>query len=396
MNKNLLFRLFPVFLILYEFCTNMSNDMYLPALPSIATEFLVPMNWIQLTITAWLAGNTAVQLIVGPLADRYGRRCILFSGGILFLLATLGCAMAPSLAFLIVFRFLQGIGVCTMMISGYASIHDLYDDQKAIHILVWMGSIAIIAPAVGPVFGGLLLLAAGWRVIFLSLLVLGVISLLALWLCMPESTSVHNRESMRIKTLVSSYRRILFNSHFMMSAISFGLLYGGVMGWITTSPFILMNTLGLSSDQFGYLQVPVFGIYILGAQLVKLLMTRMNKEKLIVFGLLVASIAGIAFIISSLLAPSHILSFILPMSIYSLGFGFAAAPLNRTTLTATAEKKGIAMAVFYLVMTGSGTLISLMLSAFSSSVFYSCLVIGVTAAASLILNTLRMRSGLVQ
>ena len=79
-QRNKLSRLFPIFLILYEFCTNMSNDMYLPALSLIAKEFQIGINQIQLTITAFLAGSMAVQLIVGPLTDRYGRRPILFGG----------------------------------------------------------------------------------------------------------------------------------------------------------------------------------------------------------------------------------------------------------------------------------------------------------------------------
>ena len=158
--------LFPIFLILYEFCTNMSNDMYLPALPIISEAFSASANLVQLTITAWLAGDTAVQLIIGPLSDRFGRRPILFGGGLLFLIFAPWCALAPTLPILILSRFVQGIGVCTMMVAGYASIHDLYDDKRAIHILVWMGSAAVIAPAIGPVFGGLILTVASWRTIF--------------------------------------------------------------------------------------------------------------------------------------------------------------------------------------------------------------------------------------
>ena len=297
-NRDRLFYLFPVFLILYEFCTNMSNDMYLPALPIIAQNFITPIHWVQLTITAWIAGSTTVELFVGPLSDRYGRRPILFGGGALFLISTLGCTLAPSLGFLIGARFLQGISVCTMMIAGYASIHDLYDDRKAVHILVWMGSAAVIAPAIGPVFGGLLLLITGWRMIFFTLFILGAISLVALWFIMPESTktSSSERKSFKIKNIILSYRRIFSNPHFMMSAASFGLLYAGVMGWITTSPYILMKTLHMTPTEFGYMQVPIFGAYIIGAQLVKPLMKRMSSDKLIVLGLSIAALAGIALI----------------------------------------------------------------------------------------------------
>ncbi|MBS0622298.1 MAG: MFS transporter [Verrucomicrobia bacterium] len=239
--------------------------MYLPALPLIAKELQSSLSLVQLTITAWLAGSMAIQLIVGPLSDFYGRRLVLLGGGLLFLLSTLGCSLSPSLAWLIGARFVQGMGVCTMMVAGYASIHDAYDDREAIHILVWMGTAAVIAPAIGPMFGGLLLLVTTWRVIFLSLLILGALALLGLWFVMPESSSSEHRKPLNTKSLLKSYYRILSNGPFTMSALSFALAYGGIIGWITASPFILMENLNLSPAQFGYLQLPIFGGYIVGA-----------------------------------------------------------------------------------------------------------------------------------
>lgn len=382
--------LFPVFLILYEFCTNMSNDMYLPALPLIAKDFQTTLNQVQLTITGWLAGSMAVQLVVGPLSDHYGRRPILLGGGILFLLSTFGCIYAHSLAFLLVVRFIQGIGVCTMMVAGYASIHDLYDDRKAVHVLVWMGTAAVVAPAIGPVLGGLFLLFTGWRGIFLSLLILGGIALSALWLIMPESVS-HERPPLKMKHLFHSYSKILTNAPFMVSAASFALAYAGIIGWITASPLILMEHLHLTSTWFGFLQVPVFGGYIVGAQLVKRLMDKMGKETLVATGLAIVALSGVALVIMALGLPLHPSSFVIPMMVFSLGFGFAAAPLNRITIIATTEQKGAAMAIFYLCMAALGTLISLLLSALGKTVFSSCLMIAVAGILSWILNRMGMR-----
>ncbi len=382
-------RFFPLFLILYEFCTNMSNDMYLPALSQIASEFQIGINQVQLSITAWLAGSMSVQLFVGPLTDRYGRRPILFGGGLLFLLSTLACSFAPSLLWLLIARFVQGIGVCTMMVSGYASIHDLYDDREAIHILIWMGTAAIIAPAIGPVLGGLFLLFTTWQVIFLSLFLLGLIALSALWFIMPESTQLQNRRPLNIKNLVATYSHIFANSSFMMSAMSFGFGYSGTIGWITVSPFILMENLQLTPTQFGFFQLPVFGGYIIGAQLVKRLMKKFDLDQLINLGLTVAGLSGIVFSLLALFIPQNPFSFVIPMMTFTLGFGFAAAPLNRITLTATSEQKGAAMAIFYLCMIGSGTLISLLLSVMSETVFSSCLVIAAAIILSFALNMLR-------
>ncbi|NNM43591.1 MAG: multidrug effflux MFS transporter [Chlamydiae bacterium] len=370
----------------------MSNDMYLPALPIIADDFFASISLVQFTIAAWLGGNTAVQLIIGPLSDRYGRRPILLGGGVLFLLATLGCATAPSLSFLICARFLQGIGVCSMMVSGYASIHDLYDDQKSIHILVWMGTAAVIAPAIGPLLGGLLLLVTDWRGIFFSLFALASASILALWFSMPESTSAKSPQSLKIKSLLSSYRKIISNASFMISAACFAFLYGGIIGWITSSPFILLETLQLTPTTFGYLQIPVFGGYIVGAQLVKFFLEKYGKEKVISLGLAVSLLSGIFLVIFSFILPSSPLSFVIPLACYCTGFGFAAAPLNRVTLTSTTQQKGMAMAVFYLTMTGIGTGVSVILSIFHETAFSASVVIGASALASLLLNRFRKKN----
>lgn len=383
--------LFPLFLILYEFCTNMSNDMYLPALPMISRELAASINLVQFTVVAWFAGDTSVQLIVGPLSDRYGRRPILFGGGVLFLLSALGCALAPSIGVLIFARVIQGIAVCTMMVAGYASIHDLYDDKRAIHILVWMGTAAVIAPAIGPVFGGLILLVGSWRTIFYFLFCLALISLIALWFVMPESTASRSKKRLNIKTLIRSYRNILSNASFTSSAASFGLLYGGIIGWITASPFLLIESLHLTPLQFGWLQLPIFSAYILGAQMVKPLLERMGKDRLIFLGLIIASLSGLLLIVSSFFFPNKALSFVLPMVGYTLGFGLTAAPLNRTTLMATEEEKGAAMATFYLIMIGSGTLISLILSIFNENVLSTAIVIAASIFLSLILNIVRKK-----
>lgn len=363
--------------------------MYLPALSLIAKDFQIGISQAQLTITAWLAGSMAVQLIVGPLSDRYGRRPILFGGGLLFLLSALVCSLAPSLTWLILARFIQGIGVCTMMVAGYASIHDLYDDREAIHILVWMGTAAVVAPAIGPVLGGLFLLFTSWKGIFFILFILGIISLSALWFFMPESNSSQTRQPLNIKSLTTTYRKILSNSSFMTSAMSFALAYSGIIGWITVSPFILIENLHLTPTLFGFLQFPIFGSYIVGAQLVKHLMEKIGAEKLIALGLTVAGISGVLLLIFALVMPTYAFSFVVPMMVYALGFGFAAAPLNRITLTATQEQKGAAMAIFYLSMAASGTLISLFLSVISETVFFSCVIIAVAIFSSFALNRVR-------
>lgn len=367
----------------------MSNDMYLPALPLISRDFSVPLNWIQFTIAAWLAGDACVQLVVGPLSDRFGRRPILLWGGALFLTATIACALAPSVTFLIVARFFQGVGVCSMMVAGYASVHDLYDDQKAIHLLAWMGSAAVLAPAVGPLFGGLLLLIADWRMIFYLLFFLSLFALLGLWICMPESIPSNTKRSVRTKNLIEVYRSIFSTPAFIISALSFGLLYGGMIAWITDSPFLLIQTLEISPTEFGWIQLFIFGSYIIGARVIKLFIQKISAETIIFSGLCLSLIATTALMLFSLLMPSDLRSYILPMIGYSIGFGMASAPLNRVTINAITAQRGAAISVFYLTMTACGTLISFLLSIFPDSVLLLCSFITGSILLSFILNKIR-------
>lgn len=369
----------------------MSNDMYLPALPAIGDEFLASDRLIQLTIASWFGGATFVQLIVGPLSDRYGRRLILFGGGILFLLSTLGCALVPSIFLLILLRFIQGIGVCTMMVAGYAAVHDLYEDTQAIHILAWMGSAAVIAPAIGPLLGGFILLFGDWRIIFLCLFAIGIVSLLCLWFAMPGKRSLAARAPFEIKHLLRSYKNLFSNRNFLSSSFSFSLAYAGMIGWIAASPFLLIDTLGLTPYEFGWVQVPVFSSYILGALIIKRMLEKVGTEKLISLGLTISAVSALFLLIFSLFAPGNLWTLLLSMSGYSIGFGMASAPLNRMTLTATNEKKGAAIAIFYLTMEGMATVISSILSLFEETFLTASILICTFILFSLFLHWTRSR-----
>lgn len=208
---------------------------------------------------------------------------------------------------------------------------------------------------------------------------------------MPESHERALKSRLDVKAIARSYKNILSNGHFMTSACSYGLLYAGLIGWITASPFLLIRLLHLSPAVFGWLQVPVFGSYIIGAQLIKWLMEKVDREKLIFFGLSVAFFGGILLILLSHFEGESVVVFILPMAIYALGFGIAAALLNRITLTATQETKGAAVAIFYLTITALGTLVSLLLSLFDESIALICAVIGSCVFLSLLLNLFRQK-----
>lgn len=139
--------LFPLSLILYELPLYLSNNLFLPALPEITKSFQVTNATAQLSIAYWFLGASVFQVLLGPLSDHYGRKKILLSAGVLFLCVTLLCSLTHSITWFLVGRFFQGCVVSTILIAGYATIHEFMEREQAVKTISWMGSITILAPA---------------------------------------------------------------------------------------------------------------------------------------------------------------------------------------------------------------------------------------------------------
>lgn len=178
---------FSYLLVIYEIVAYFSNDAYLPALPKITREFNTTHSVIQITIVAWFAGSASIQLLLGPMIDFVGRRPVLLAGALVFVLSTLGCATTNSIHLLIILRFIQGATIPTMLVAGYATIHDSFDSQKAIKVLATMNGFIILAPAIGPLFGSFILLFGEWPLIFYTLSIAGLFILIGLYMKMPET-----------------------------------------------------------------------------------------------------------------------------------------------------------------------------------------------------------------
>ncbi|HLB42056.1 MAG TPA: MFS transporter, partial [Gammaproteobacteria bacterium] len=129
---------FPWWLVVYEIAVYLSMDAYMPALPKIAYAFGVDSHTAQLTAIVWMLGGLLVQLVFGPLSDRYGRRPILLFGGGLYVVSTIVCAFSSDIHTMLIARFFQGMAMPSMFIAGYAAINELFESEKAVKILARM------------------------------------------------------------------------------------------------------------------------------------------------------------------------------------------------------------------------------------------------------------------
>lgn len=234
----------------------LATDAYLPAFGQMADDLGVSASSVQLTMTTFLVGIALGQLGIGVLSDRFGRRPLLLWGSVLALAASICSALAPSLPFLLVARFFQGLGGAAGMVLGRAVISDRSRGITAARALSVVMAIQGIAPVVAPILGGVLVELIGWRGIlgvvaaFTGLLVLMVI----FWV--PESLPSERRHDGGLRILLDGTRELARDHVLMRLLVINALTFGLLMAYLSAAPFILRNVLGMGTVTY----TAVFGL----------------------------------------------------------------------------------------------------------------------------------------
>ena len=231
------------------------TDMYLPALPGMTAEFQTTASAVQMSLAACILGLAVGQLIFGPLSDKWGRKPLLKSALVLFILATAASICSPTIELLNVSRFFQGLGGAGGVVLSRSVATDCYSGRELAKSLAIIGAINGIAPVTAPVIGGLFSEAIGWKGIFCVLLAIGVL----LYVVSIPFRESHTSEKHYAGSLTSLFIQagILFkNSVYVRYVLIFGMANAALFGYISSASFIIQNDFGLSELMFGIL----FGI----------------------------------------------------------------------------------------------------------------------------------------
>ena len=231
------------------------TDMYLPALPVMTAEFQTTASAVQMSLAACILGLAVGQLIFGPLSDKWGRKPLLKSALVLFILATAASIFSPTIELLNVSRFFQGLGGAGGVVLSRSVATDCYSGRELAKSLAIIGAINGIAPVTAPVIGGLFSEAIGWKGIFCILLAIGVL----LYVVSIPFRESHTSEKHYAGSLTSLFIQagILFkNSVYVRYVLIFGMANAALFGYISSASFIIQNDFGLSELMFGIL----FGI----------------------------------------------------------------------------------------------------------------------------------------
>jgi len=307
----------------------LATDMYLPGLPVMAESLGSSTVGVQLTLTTFMAGLGLGQLLVGPLSDGWGRRRLILAGTAVLAVSSAVCALAPTVGVLIAARLVQGFSGGIGIVLARAVIADRAKGTTAAKLFSIMMIIGGVAPVVAPLLGGVLLGPIGWRGIFWVLTGLSVVMAVGTFLFVPETLPPEKRHGGGLKAMSSNFGYVLRQRRFVGYAAAMALGFGAMFSYISASPFVTQNVLGLSPGQFSM----VFAVNSVGLVLANTLNTRLVDRfavrSLLTFGMTTMFVAA-ALLLLTMLFVGYKTFLILPLlfvtvSMVGLSLGNATA-----------------------------------------------------------------------
>jgi len=297
-----------------------SIDTVFPAFGQMASDLGTDAVSIQQTISSYLLGYGLMSLFHGAISDAIGRRPVILVGIALFVLASIGCALAPDLPTLLFFRTLQGLCAGVGLIVGRAVIRDSVDGEDAQRLMSQVSMIFSIAPAVAPIVGGWILGFADWHAIFWFLAALGAALWLFTFVALPETHPAERRLPLNARVLVGNYWAMLRHRRFIWLVAVTTLNFAALFLYISSAPVFVMQHLGLNEQQFGWFFAPVISGMMLGAYTTGRGAGRFSAHSMVRAGFLFSLVGVLLNVAYAGFAPAFVFPWaVLPLIVVSFG-----------------------------------------------------------------------------
>lgn len=298
-----------------------TTDLYLPALPSLAGALGAEPGAAQLTLSALIFSFGLAQLLWGPISDRFGRRPVLLAGLSLYVLAALGAALAPTMAWLIGWRALQGIGLAAAVTCARSIVRDLYEPHQGARVMSSaLGGVGVVA-LLAPLIGGGLVHWLEWRAPLAAVAVFGAAALAAVVWRLPETLPVPDPRGTELRRIAANWRRILRHPTFIAWTALLCATWGGLFTMLAASSFVFIGVLGVGRPAYGAILAGCSLSYIVGTFVCRRLLARRSPSRAVAIGALF-SLGGGALLAGMALAGQHSVAAFLPgLLLYTAGHG---------------------------------------------------------------------------
>ena len=320
----------------------LTMDMYLPSLPAIGQALDASTAAVQLTISSYLLGFAVGQILYGPLSDRVGRRPVILAALVIYVAATVVCAVAQTIGILIALRFVQALGGAGCIVLARAAVRDLYSGERAGRELSLMGSITAFALIVAPAIGGLLQDAFGWRASFYLLVVFALVAGATAARFLPETLRQRASGPFSFGAMGALYRSVLVHRGFLANLGILVAAFVGLFAWISGAPFVMQGLYAMTPVAFGAAYAVGAAGYMVGAYVAARVVMRLGLDRTVGMGAVIMAAGGLAMAASVALGLSSVAWLVGTMTIYLVGMGLVLPQTQAGALTPFADSAGTA------------------------------------------------------
>lgn len=343
-----------VTLVLLAALATISLNMFLPSLANIAADFQADYAVVNLSIAGYLAVTAVLQLVVGPLSDRYGRRPVMLVALALFVAASLGCTLAEDVRVFLAFRVLQGAVIAGWVIS-LAVIRDTVPTQKAASLIGYLSMAMAVAPMLGPILGGVLDAAFGWRASFVAFSGFGAALLFVAWFDLGE-TNTHRTETFRQQ--LRAYPALFGAGRFWGFALAMAFSVSAFYAFLSGVPLVASGALELPPERLGLYMGSISIGFFVGSFLSGRYAKRFRLTSMILGGRVVACLGlgvGLILVLAGVISEP---SFFGATLCVGLGNGLTVPSGNAGALSVKPELAGSASGLAGALMVGTGAVVT--------------------------------------
>ena len=295
-------------------------NIFMPSMPGLQREFGVTYGVVQLTLTLYLIGMAACQLVYGPISDRVGRRPMLLGGLSVFVVASFMAAVAPSIELLIAARLLQALGGAAGIVLARAMVRDVFDRETSASVISYITMAFVVAPMVAPVLGGFIDLHFGWRTDFWLLAVLGAVVLSASWRYLPE-THVNRIAAGSGMGLLSGAARLFAMPRFRGYTLTLAFTSAVFFAFLGGAPHIMIDVLKRTPMEYGLWFFIISAGYMLGNFLSGRYTRAIGIDRMILLGCCITLAGGLLCFVAAIAGLMSPMTVFVPMALAALGNG---------------------------------------------------------------------------
>ena len=363
-----------------------SIDMYLPGFDDIARSLHTDPATVALSLSSYFIGLAIGQLIYGPLMDRYGRKKPLYAGLGLYIVATAICMQARDINTLIILRFIQALGSCGAQVAAMAMVRDLFGAKESAKVFSLLLLVVGASPMIAPTVGGYVVVAFGWRTVFLILGVIGVIVTLLAIFFLPESYGPDRSFSLKPGPIIRNFISVIKTRQFLVSTLIEAFAFAGLLAYVSGSPILFINIFHVDKRTYGWIFAFLSVAFIVLSQFNGRLLRRYTSLQIIRVALAGQVLVAVIFLAGAIAGWYGLGSTIALLFLFLACLGFTYPNAAALALAPFDKNAGTASSLLGTLQMGIGALASVAVSAFSNGTAVPMIaVIAATSTLALII-----------